>query len=109
MKREMSSKIELDECIEFAGDYLDLLITLSVEGSYRPSTWGYNGGHPEEFPEAEILEVLWLRSDDDPIKVPEAWWPFSRIKTQSILDRAVDQAMKMEQEYGEDERDDRDE
>lgn len=32
-------------------------VTYNVHGSYRPATWGYYGGEPEEGPEMEIESI----------------------------------------------------
>ena len=37
--------------------YLNLGIDYHIVGQYRPSTWGYHGGEPEEHPELDEYNV----------------------------------------------------
>ena len=43
---------------------LNLEVEYSITGSYRPATWGYFGGAPEEHPELEIDTVTLLNEED---------------------------------------------
>lgn len=45
--------------------FVEVLIDFWVrkEGEYRPATWGYHGGSPEEYPEA-VLEINSISSNN---------------------------------------------
>lgn len=44
---------------------IDVGVNYSISGSYRPATWGYHGGEPEEHPEMEITDVVNLQTGED--------------------------------------------
>jgi hypothetical protein len=44
---------------------IDVGVDYEISGDYMPSTWGYNGGDPEEFPEIEITRVVDLDTGED--------------------------------------------
>jgi len=44
---------------------IDVGVNYSISGSYRPATWGYHGGEPEEHPEMEITDVVDLATGKD--------------------------------------------
>lgn len=39
------------------GIWRDVIVQIGISGDYRPATWGYSGGDPEEFPEIEIEKI----------------------------------------------------
>jgi hypothetical protein len=50
------------------GFHCELEIEFEISGEYRPATWGYYGGSPEEWPEAEVVEIY---CEHGP--VPDQW------------------------------------
>lgn len=38
-------------------EYINVDIDYNVFGEYRPATWGYHGGEPEEYPEVELTDI----------------------------------------------------
>lgn len=92
-------EIEREVEIEDGEDWVvvTLLVKVEVSGGYAPATWGYDGGTPEEFPEAEITAVTWLDAPYGKQRVPGIWWPFSQKEEESIWGEAVEEAMS---EYG---------
>lgn len=60
---DMELKVENWENPEDPNDenwpaYRTLGINYSISGKYRPATWGYHGGEPEEHPELDEIEVF---------------------------------------------------
>jgi len=50
-------------------EIIELEIEFTVYGSYRPATWGYYGGEPEEHPEVEIQRVYTLDEEDNEVEI----------------------------------------
>ncbi len=44
---------------------IDVGIDYNISGDYRPATWGYHGGDPEEYPEIEIMRVVDLDTGEE--------------------------------------------
>lgn len=56
---EWATSIDADEQSPIQNGYfiLDLSVEYSISGEYRPATWGYHGGEPEEHPEIDDANV----------------------------------------------------
>lgn len=67
----MSGSVTFDATLERQGE-VTVTIEYSVSGAYRPATWGYWGGSPEEFPEVEIETVTLETEDGDEVEVDES-------------------------------------
>lgn len=50
-------EVELEVELEVGDDLIVALATFEVTGEYRPATWGYDGGDPPEYPEANLLSL----------------------------------------------------
>lgn len=48
-----------------SGEYVTVSIRYSVEGKHRPSTWTWNGGSQEEWPEIEIEKIVNLDNNSE--------------------------------------------
>lgn len=46
-------------------ELIDVGVNYSISGSYRPATWGYHGGQPEEHPEIDDASVFNLATGED--------------------------------------------
>jgi hypothetical protein len=46
-------------------DTIEIGVNYTITGSYRPSTWGYHGGEPEEHPELDINSIVNLETGQD--------------------------------------------
>jgi len=46
-------------------DTIEIGVNYTITGSYRPSTWGYHGGEPEEHPELDIDSIVNLETGQD--------------------------------------------
>lgn len=44
---------------------IEVGVNYSISGQYRPATWGYHGGEPEEHPELDDLTVIDLETGKD--------------------------------------------
>ena len=54
-----------DSSDEDTPEEIDVGVDYNISGDYRPSTWGYHGGDPEEYPEIEITRVVDLDTGED--------------------------------------------
>lgn len=92
---EIEREVEIESLNE---DEDSILITLRVEveisGRYYPETWGYDGGTPAEYPEAEIVSVSWQPEGRVWVEVPFAWWPLSEREIEGIEAEALEAAEK---------------
>ena len=50
---------------ENSPEEIDVGVNYSVQGEYRPATWGYSGGDPAEYPEIEIESVVNLDTGEE--------------------------------------------
>lgn len=44
--------------VSIGGETVSVTATVEVDGEYRPATWGFDGGNPPEYPEADIVSVV---------------------------------------------------
>jgi len=103
---EITREIEIETTDEEGGVTVLLSFEVEVSGRHYPATWGYDGGSPEEFPEAEIVSVSWQPTGSGPwVQVPSCWWPMTERDIEDIESEAVQSAMD---DRGEDRYDDRD-
>lgn len=103
---EITREIEIETPDE-EGVTVLLTFEVDVSGGYYPETWGYDGGSPAEYPEAEIVSVSWQPTGTGPwVQVPYCWWPMSKSEIESIESEAVESAMEDTRDY--DQEDDRD-
>lgn len=58
LRHSPSGSIEKEIQLEGVdGIWRDVFVEIYISGEYRPATWDYNGGDPEEFPEIEISKI----------------------------------------------------
>jgi len=80
---------EVEMTVEVGGDEVRVVATVEVDGQYHPATWGYDGGSPEEWPEASVVRVVRL---DDGAEVPIE--SLSEKTVEAIESRAVETHME---------------
>lgn len=44
--------------VDVDGEVVSATAMVEVTGDYRPATWGYHGGDPPEYPEADVVELI---------------------------------------------------
>ena len=54
-----------DENDENSYDTIRVGVNYSISGRYRPATWGYHGGEPEEHPELDDVSVVDVDTGED--------------------------------------------
>jgi hypothetical protein len=95
------STYEIEHEVEFEGTdedgeetvtVVNLMVKVEVSGRHYPATWGYDGGSPEEFPEAEIVSIAWQPTGSGPwVEVPTCFDPLSKFDIESIEAHALKQ------------------
>ena len=46
-------------------EIIEVGVNYEMDGEYRPATWGYHGGEPEELPEIEISKIVNLETGEE--------------------------------------------
>jgi hypothetical protein len=80
---------EIEMTVEVGGDEVRVCATVDVDGEYHPATWGYDGGSPEEWPEACVVRVV--RSDTG-VEIPVE--SLSEKAVEAIESRAIETHME---------------
>lgn len=96
----METTIELEATITIGGVVRTVTAEVEVDGEYRPASWGYSGGSPEEWPDATLVSASY--TDDDGAKVVLAIDAIDEADAREIESRAITKAVDDEADWGED-------
>lgn len=89
---EIETEVELAATVTVGESVVDAIVMVGVEGECRPARWGYDGGSPEESPEATILSVHYWDESGTKREINVATLP--KAEVERIEGRAVEAAIR---------------